>query len=220
MIIPSRTLRIPLIENLREKAKGDQTKLNIIDFKNATQDSRTVSDIARKSLSHRRFSAFLLLLCRHLGLEMVFETGTSLGLNAAYMAVDQSRSVVTLEGNMDVAAYAMETFKQASQTNVTVIEKDLREGFVQVLKTYDPELIFLDADHSSGAIDFCISAVAEHSRNARVIAIHDIYWSRDMTQAWLAAVANPEFPLTVDLFQAGLVFLNVDTPKQHFTVKF
>ena len=84
----------------------------------------------------------------------------------------------------------------------------------------NPELCFIDADHRSEAVSFCIETLVKHAPNLKCIIIHDIYWSPDMLNYWKTIVADHRFVLTVDLFQAGLIFLDIDTPKQHFSVRF
>jgi hypothetical protein len=46
----------------------------------------------------------------------------------------------------------------------------------------------------------------------------DIYWSKEMTEAWQEIKQHPKVNVTIDIFEMGLVFLRTEQPKQHFKI--
>ena len=55
--------------------------------------------------------------------------------------------------------------------------------------------------------------------NDSVIIFDDIYWSKDMTDAWWQIIANEKVTLSIDTFQWGMVFFRKEQPKQHFVIR-
>ncbi|MDQ4140835.1 MAG: SAM-dependent methyltransferase, partial [Bacteroidota bacterium] len=63
--------------------------------------------------------------------------------------------------------------------------------------------------------DWCREKATESS----IFVFDDIYWSKEMQQAWRQICAHPEVMISVDLFYLGLVFFRKNQPKQHFTIR-
>lgn len=149
------------------------------------------------------------------------ETGTSFGINALYMAGPSRVSkVVTVEASPIIASIAMKQFEKVFQDKIEIRQGTIQEVLESEVIKMKPELCFIDADHRSSAVGFCLETLMKHSPEIQCIIVHDIYWSADMLEAWNRIVQDPRFPLTVDLFQAGAIFPQLETPKQHFTIRF
>lgn len=220
VIKPARRYRMLSVEQRRIALKKDYTVLDLIDLKTQRSFRKSVSFIARTSLSKPRFSAFLRLLTEQLGAKRVLETGTSLGINALYMASATSvEKLITIESSPALAYYAQKSFSTLTNTTIQLVQGTIYDVFVSSIVQLQPELYFLDADHRSSAIAFYLDAIMTHTPSVKCIVIHDIYWSKDMASAWECIVKDPRFSLTVDLYQAGLIFPNQAMPKQHFTLR-
>ncbi len=209
----SRRFEIPEIEAHRARLRKNHSDINNL------QGPTTISKIARRSLSSSGFTAFLHLLVEWIDANSVLETGTSLGVSTAYLAYDQSVQVHSIEESTEIHDFASSSLKNLRLSNAKLINGTLQEVLIPTLKESNPDLIFLDADHRSKALDFCIHSIFEYC-DPSVIIIHDIYWSKDMNQYWKSLVNNQKYPLTVDLFQAGILFPKVEMEKQHFVLKF
>ena len=210
---------LPEVEQIRTKLQRDPQQIESTDFKTGNTNNTSIAGLSRSSLSTKKFSSFLSLLCNYLDVESAIETGTSLGINALYM----SRSVgqlTTIEGSATIAAIARKNFDSCSSKNIKLINGDLYRVLESEIVRNAPELYFLDADHRSSAIAFCIDLILKHTPNAKCIIIHDIYWSPDMMNMWNELKKDPRFTLSLDLFQAGILFPNLEMEKQHFTLRF
>lgn len=209
------------IELKRKKILSDSTPIVYQDLKNKKTISTTIAKAAKGSLSSSKFSTFLRLLIDYLGISTVLETGTSFGINTAYLAKSKANHIVTIEGNESISDVAQKTFKELYlDSKITQLTGNLYANFETAISRYQPELIFLDADHRKSSIDFSLDVIKKNFSKVKCIIIHDIYWSRDMNAGWKAIVRDPEFPLTVDIFQAGLIFTDLSIEKQHFLLKF
>lgn len=219
-ILPGRKKRLKKIEQLRSSLKSDKTVLSFNDLKNGTELQRSISYIAKTSSSSAKFSSFLLQLANQLNTRNILETGTSLGLNTLYLAQSKAKEIHTIEGNRAIAEIAKKNFADFSCEKIRLHQEVLEDAFEHLVKNYQPEMIFLDADHRSRIIRYCLEVVTPYLEKIKVIIIHDIYWSRDMSKGWSEIKKSEKFPLTIDLFEAGLIFPNFDGEKQHFILKF
>ena len=218
-IKPSRKTKIADIEELRKKLSEDHQLVEVVDFKRSRTDLRRISTITRTSLSTRKFSSMLLHLANYLQAESGLETGTSLGLNTLYLSHSHLKTITSIEGSKVIATMARKNIAPRSNT-VRVINEDLYKVLEEEIVRAHPDFYFLDADHRSTAVAFCVDLILKHTPDAKCIVIHDIYWSKDMKEMWLQLTQDPRFNLSIDLFEGGLLFPNVEMPKQHFTLRF
>lgn len=128
--------------------------------------------------------------------------------------------VSTIEASPIISSIAKEQFAKLLQHKIEITTGTIQDVFESVVVRDCPQLCFIDADHRSEAVRFCIDTLMTHVPEIKCIIVHDIYWSEDMLDSWQQMVSDDRFPLTVDLFQAGLIFPNLEMPKQHFTLRF
>ncbi|MFY0686117.1 MAG: class I SAM-dependent methyltransferase [Cyclobacteriaceae bacterium] len=214
-IVPGRRSLIPSIENNRNWLLQNSNEFISVDYKNETSKKRLVKQEANSSLSSPKFNAFLSLLTEYLSIQSALETGGSFGINAQYIAT-KADQVFSIERNASIAAIA----RSFETKNLKIYNGDIYDVFPKLIQQHGPELIFLDADHSQKAMRFYMEAIRPYLEKVKVIIIHDIYWSREMQSFWRQICENSSFTFTVDIFQAGLLFPNLEGKKQHFTLKF
>lgn len=210
----------PEIEELRAACKRSDLEIEVTDFKSGKKKQKKLGAEAKSSPSTAFFSAFLSQMLDYLKADCVLETGTSLGFNALYLAQSNVHQVWTLEGNTSIAKIAAAHFKQLNAKKIRLVPGNIHETFAASLEESRADVIFLDADHRSVAISKFLDMMEPYMSGIKCIIIHDIYWSEDMTSIWQQLITDPRFPMTMDLFQAGLLFPNQKLEKQHFVVKF
>lgn len=221
MIKPSSSFRLENVEKLRTELKADHQIIDLFDLKEKKSYRKPVSSIARSSLSQPKFSAFLHLLIKYLKVTSVLETGTSLGINSLYMAGPELvKKVSTIEASPIIASIAKKQFSKLLQHKIEIKAGTIQDEFEALVVKEQPEICFIDADHRSEAVKRCIDVLMNHCPQIKCIIIHDIFWSEDMHKGWKDLIGSEQFALTLDLFQAGLIFPNLDMPKQHFTLRF
>lgn len=207
------------LDRVRNELLANRQVIDIIDFKSGKTRRATVGDVAKSALSQAKFMHMLRLLSNYLQAEVVLETGSSLGLNARSLAGSETvRQVVSIEGSEIIHQLARKTCEGSPK--IELLSGNLYDLLEPTLVRYQPEVIFLDADHRSSAIQYCLDKIMTHCPQVRCVVIHDIYWSHDMAAGWHSVVANPAFTLTIDVFQAGLLFPRYPIQKQHFTLRF
>ncbi|WP_179213324.1 O-methyltransferase [Ekhidna lutea] len=218
---PARTFRLSTVEKLRKDLEANHEVIDLFDLKTKTSYRRTISSIAKTSLSKPKFSAFLYKLLELLEVEKVLETGTSLGINGLYMAgPERVKKVCTVEASPIIASIAQKQFAKLLQHKIEIKQGTIQDTIEPLLIREQPEFCFIDADHRSSAVLSCVDAIMKHTPKIKCIVVHDIYWSPDMSSVWDKITSDTRFALTIDIFQAGIIFPNMQMPKQHFTLRF
>ena len=192
----------------------------MIDFKTGKSMLKSVSSMAKRSASTPQFSSFLQLFINYLNASKILETGTSLGINTLYLASSNAENVITIEGSKIISLHAAKHFKKLKAEKIRLVNGTLQDVLEQEIVRYKPDFYFLDADHKSSSVAFCIDLILKHTPNTKCIVIHDIYWSKDMKELWADLVEDPRFVLSIDVFQAGILFPKLEMPKQHFVLRF
>lgn len=207
------------LKHIRKTIASAQDNISYRDPRSGINRTVPIHTLAKTAASRHDFSCLLIRLINHMGYQRVLETGTSLGINALYLSHSKAQQISTIEGSSPIAQLARTNFALHAPGQINLITGHVQEVFRQALQQTSPQLVFLDADHRSETIDFYLSEI-KRSKQVECIVIHDIYWSPDMKQAWANIIKNPEYNLTIDLFQAGIIFAGYPIEKQHFTLKF
>jgi len=221
VIKPAHRFRLENVEALRKSLKSNHEVIDLFDLKSQKNYRKTISSIAKTSLSEPTFSALLFKLIEWLGVKRIMETGTSLGVNALYMAGPETvQKLTTVEASPIIAQIAQRQFATLFQNKIEIRQGTIQNVFESTIIKEQPELCFIDADHRSEAVAMCLEQIIQHTPTIQCIIIHDIYWSPDMQLQWKKIITDRRFRLTIDLFQAGLIFPNQEMPKQHFVLRF
>ena len=219
-IKPASKFRIPKIESARKSFLKNHQLIDLINFKDGLSHRKTIRSIAKTSLSFSKFSAFLHLLTTYLDSKVILETGTSLGINSLYLAASPDKKVVTLEGSVILSQIAGRLFEEFQYNNISIETEDINKIFLSALIRHEPDFIFLDADHRGATVVKQVHQIMNGVKQPECIVIHDINWSADMNETWKKFILDDRFNLTIDLFQAGLIFPKKGIEKQHFTLNF
>ncbi len=213
------------IESLRKKAETNATKLQLEDYgagsRLAMPGSPTISQIAKRSASPIALSQLLQRIVDYYHYQNILEFGTNLGLTTAYLAAaDTQPKLISMEADHTLHSIAEEHLRTLG------LSADLRLGvfdhlFNPALEELTPlDMAYIDGNHQfEPTIKYtqaCLKSLQTHG----VIVVGDIHWSPQMEAAWQAIKTMPEVRTTIDIFHAGLIWINPDLTPEHFTIKF
>lgn len=214
------------IEVLRKQLRQDHTVLNLKELGAGSgvrnRSYRTVADIARHSLTTPRFSRLLFRLIRHLKALYVIELGTSIGLNSLYLSTAAvNGQLFTFEGCPQTAATASRIFKQWPLQNIHLKEGNIDETLPELLKNIPSvDAAYLDANHTYEATLRYFGLLLPCLHKNSVVIVDDIYWSAAMKKAWQEIRQHPQVSLSIDLYDAGLLFFRPGLQKAHYVLEF
>ena len=210
------------IELMRNSLKKDDRTISVTDFGMGKSGERKIKNIVKKSLKEPKYGQLLYRIVNFSNSKTILELGTSLGITTAYLASAKADArCVTTEGCPEIARIAQENFDSLQLKNIEIVVGNIDEKLPVVLENIDKiDILFLDANHCCEAVlnyfEQCIAKI----HNNTILIIDDIYWSKDMAQAWEMIKKHEKVSSTIDLFQLGIVFFYTDLPKKHYRMRF
>jgi predicted O-methyltransferase YrrM len=214
------------IEKLRRRLISDKRIINVIDFGAGAEKRRNnlkkVSDIARYSAVPEKYGKLLANMAAEFGSPLVIEFGTSLGISTLYMALSCGEtSLLSMEGCPETAEIANRNFKEAGLKNIRFkvgpFEDNIPEIISQGIK---PGLVFIDGNHRKKPLLDYFKKMADISDNNSVIIIDDIYYSREMEEAWNEIKQYGKVSLTIDIFRMGIVFFRAGIGRNDYIIRY
>jgi predicted O-methyltransferase YrrM len=214
------------IEALRAKMLLSNTKISVDDFgtgsSKGTKQPLSLSYITSHYVKPKKYGQLLFRLVNYFKPRTILEIGTSLGITTLYLAFPEKTSkVITLEGSMETAAVAEENFKGLGVANIEVIRGEFSKTLPSALnKSAIVDFVYFDGNHrKEPTLDYFHQCLQKHNKQS-VFIFDDIYWSREMAEAWHEIKKNESITLTIDLYSIGIVFFKKGIPKQHFKLRF
>lgn len=235
-------------ELYKRKLLQDHTLLEVQDFGAGSASGKTkqrkVSEIARTSSKHRRYSRLIYRIASYYGCHDILEMGTSLGVTSSYLAqVPGLEKLVTMEGADAIADIAERELgkygkvrvvrgefeggaggerREQGGTQQAVGSSSYRTNLdlaVELLPQVD--LAFIDGNHRLIPTIKYFETILPKTHENSIIVFDDIHWSAEMETAWEKIRKDERVTLSIDLFFIGLVFFrNEFREKQHFTIRF
>lgn len=224
-IIAQKPHEHPEIEKLRSSLYRDSTKIELTDFGAGSRltesNIRTVASVAKHSATPQKFSNTLKQLIAHFQFKNIVELGTSLGLNTLYMAQNQDTRITTFEGDSSLAKLAEKHFYSLSASNIEIIEGNIDATLPPFLESAAKiDLAYIDANHSYEPTLRYFELLLPKMSEKGIIIFDDIHWSKGMNDAWDVIKRDKRANLSIDLFEAGLLFIDPSLPKEDYILKY
>lgn len=211
------------LENLRTQLLKNNTILEIRDLgagsKHLASRFRKVAHIAKHGISSTKQSQLLFRLINYFDFKTIVEFGTSLGLNALYLAQARKQGeVYSLEGSESLYRFANELARNAGVTNIHFLQGNFDSLLPELLQNLNSvDLAYIDGNHSQEATLRYFEALLQKINPNSVLVFDDIYWSEGMHRAWEEIKKHPRVSLSIDTFYSGYVFFREEIKeKQHY----
>ncbi|MEO5967051.1 MAG: class I SAM-dependent methyltransferase [Ferruginibacter sp.] len=222
---PENNEAILKIEKLRNDLLSSNEIIVVEDFgagsRKIKDTKRLVKNIAKTSLKSKKYANLLFRISKYYKVDNIVELGTSLGITTAYLAASES-NVFTIEGSNEVAKVASSVFNNIDRKNINLFVGKFEDQLPLVLaKINNIGLGYVDGDHRKIPTLNYFNLLKSKSTENSIIIFDDIYWSKEMEEAWETIKADSDVTLTIDLFFIGIVFFIKDFKvKQDFTIRF
>jgi predicted O-methyltransferase YrrM len=214
------------IEALREDLLSNSRQIKITDLGAGStfnsSKTRSVSEITRTAVKRKKYGQLLFRLVDYFQPETILELGTSIGLSSSYLASARSKStVITIEGCPEIRKIALENFEDLELKNINSISGNFDDKLPEILKEIKSlDLVFFDGNHRKEATLNYFRLCMEKANDKSIFIFDDIYWSREMAEAWEIIKADPLVTVTLDIFQMGIVFFRKEQVKQDFVLSY
>ncbi len=147
------------------------------------------------------------------------ELGTSLGLATVALALGNTGGqVTTIEGCPNTAKKAKAQWEKFQLKNI-LLQQTTFEGFFEKDTSHKYDLIYVDGNHDKEKTLQYFQLLLKKVHNDSLIIFDDIYWSKEMTQAWQEIIKNDTVTVSIDTFYWGIVFFRREQRKQHFVLR-
>ena len=180
---------------------------------------RSIQNIAKTSGTTLKRAKLLFRLANYLKPVHILELGTSLGIATQAMALGNDEATVTsIEGCPTVSAIAYQQLDSFQITN-TILKTGAFDTHLPEIKQQHWDLIFFDGNHQKVPTLQYFEQLLPTANNNTVFIFDDIYWSKDMTEAWETIKLHPKVTITIDTFFWGMVFFRKEQTKENFKIR-
>jgi len=211
------------IEEIRKELLRNNNTIKINDLgagsKKHSSEKRKISDIAKYSLKSAKQASFLMRIANYINAENIIEIGTSLGITTMYLSLLKQAKITTIEGDENIFKIANSNFKKLKIENINNICANFDDILPEIInKTTTIDLAFIDGNHTKEATLKYFELLKQKVHKNSVLVFDDIYWSKDMGEAWEIIKKDSKVVVSIDLFHLGLVFFKQEMPKQDFYI--
>lgn len=210
------------IEDIRKAFKRNATSIPQIDLGAGSRKNKgkhiKISAIAHTALKPKRDARRLQKLISFLQPNCILELGTSLGISTLYMAKAAPHAQIhTIEGNPHIRKEAQKLFQDNNQIHSH--EGDFDQILQQILPGLQPDIWFIDGNHTREATIRYFEMAMQHAQKDICLIFDDIYWSKEMEEAWNYIINSNHSSLSLDLFHLGIVFKKEGLTKEHYYIR-
>ena len=207
----------------RKALRSDNSTFEMKDFGQGSRvfkgNARKVSAVLKNAGMRKKRQKLLFRLAKYFKSENILELGTSLGLGTVALSLsNEFAAIKTVEGCPNTLKKAQEYFEKFNLHKIEIHQK-LFSDLLSENTSQKYDLIFIDGDHNGERTLGYFNSFLKNIHNDSVIIFDDIYWSKDMTEAWQKIIANEKVTVSIDTFQWGMVFFRKEQPKQHFVIR-
>ena len=183
-------------------------------------NKRSISKIAKVAGITNKKASILIGLIDYFKPSTILELGTSLGLGTSALKIAHKKSkIITLEGCEETSKIAKQLFNHQTFDDIHIITGDFATTLPQVTENNLFDLIYFDGNHTKkdtlNYVDSCLKTI----KNETIWVFDDIYWSKEMKEAWSTIKKHPKVTVTVDIFHYGIVFFRREQSKEHFKIR-
>jgi len=208
------------IETLRSRLAKDNTILEIKDLgagsKTIQSNQRSVKQITSTAVSPAYQSQFLFKLAHYMGSIDIIELGTSMGITSLYLSgYTKKVNLISLEGSPQILQQAEKNFKAFGAENINTILGHFDYTLPKALSRCDKiDFVYIDGNHAKEPTLQYFECCLPRVHDKTVLVFDDIYWSKDMTEAWEIVKKHPSVRLSLDMYYFGIVFFNINIMKK------
>lgn len=211
------------LQNYRKTLKNSKVELDITDLgegsKTLDNNTRKVNQMVSTSSSSKKEVKLLFRVAKYFKLESVLELGTSLGMGTyAFTLANSNSKITTIEGCKNTSNFTKSQFQNLDVHNVNFNIGAFASEIESIDETHF-DCIYFDGHHNKEATIKYFEALLSKAHNDSIFIFDDIYWSKDMTEAWDYIKAHNTVTVTVDCFHLGFVFFRKEQAKEHFKIR-
>ncbi len=210
------------IEKRRLELKNSSNTVFVEDFGTGKSSEKKISTIAHNSLKDKKYAQLLFRMVNHFKPNTIIELGTCLGITTSYLAAANTKAAVfTLEGSKQLADIAQNHFNKMNLNNIQSIIGNIDNTLNTTINNiHTLDFVYFDANHKKTPTLNYFNECLSKTNNNTIFIFDDIYWSKEMKEAWNEIYRNKKVTISIDLFSIGIVFFNQELKKEHYRIQY
>lgn len=209
------------IEKYRNQLLQNKNTIEVHDLGPGSRKTKTnmrqVNEIAKTSGTNLKRSKLLFRIAKYFKPDKTLELGTSLGIATQALSLGNPKArITTIEGCPEIVSFSKKQLND--YRNIEFKIGDFKK-VIPKLTSEHYDLIFFDGNHQKKATLQYFETLLPTINNNTMFIFDDIYWSKDMTEAWKVIKQHPKVTVTIDTFFWGFVFFREEQAKEHFTIR-
>jgi predicted O-methyltransferase YrrM len=217
------TTEYKAVKNYKKALLNDYKTIKVTDFGAGSKvfktNIRPINKIAKNAGISDKKIKLLLKIGTYFKPKNILEIGTSLGIGTYTLATSSSNAkITTLEGCPETLKTAKIYLSKYTKTPITFIEGDFDKTLKKTLnQTYD--LVYFDGNHTKKATISYFKDCLNVAHNDTIFIFDDIYWNKEMTEAWKLIKKHPKVTVAIDFFHFGIVSFRKEQTKENFKIR-
>jgi predicted O-methyltransferase YrrM len=135
------------------------------------------------------------------------------------MAIASNNSIIkTVEVNKNISDIAKKVFKSYQLKNINIDTSSFKDFFKKT-NNENLDLVYIDGTYDKKSTIENFNSLLKYAHNESVFIFNNIYWSKEMTEAWNIIKKQKEITVSIDTYYLGFLFFRKEQPKQHFTIR-
>ncbi|MCP4121673.1 MAG: class I SAM-dependent methyltransferase [Bacteroidetes bacterium] len=203
-----------VIDIRRKVLLKEQRKITLHDFgagsKTTDKNERSIASITKNSSVSPKYGRLLFRMIEHYKPKHILEMGSCVGIGTLYLSTPQMHlKLISLEGDPVLASIARNGIEQYPLTEMRaeVIEGEFSKTLPIALDTLERiDLAYIDGNHRKEPTLQYFEQILVRCHKDSILIFDDIYWSKEMSEAWETIKKHKKVKVTIDLFRMGLVF--------------
>lgn len=211
------------INLLRTKLRNDTREIEVEDFGTTKSARRKIAELEKKVAVKEKYGLLLFRLVKYFQPLNILELGTNIGISSSYMALaSPSAKIISLEGSKHLIEEAKKNHTFLNISNAEFVEGNFDETLSTSLQKFSSvDLILFDGNHSKEATLKYFELSLLYANENSAFIFDDIYYNREMTEAWETIKQHPQITLTLDLYQLGIcLFRKEKLAKENFVLRY
>ncbi|QOD61078.1 class I SAM-dependent methyltransferase [Polaribacter haliotis] len=208
---------------IKQHLLDNKQSIKVTDFGSGSRvfktNERKISKIAKVAGISNKKAKLLIRITSYFKPENCLEIGTSLGLATSAIKIgNENAKITTLEGCPETSKIANDLLTNNFK-NINIITGNFEETLPEIVKNKKYDFIYFDGNHTKQSTLNYFRTCLDTTHNNSVWIFDDIYWSKEMQEAWMEIKNHPSVTVTVDVFHWGIVLFRKEQEKEHFKIR-
>ncbi|WP_431135790.1 O-methyltransferase [Psychroserpens mesophilus] len=211
------------LSEYRKSLLNTKKQIEISDFGAGSRvfnsNLRAINVMAKNSGSTLKRTKLLFRIVQYFKPQHTLELGTSLGIATQALALGYSENhVTTIEGCKNISDFTTQQFNRFNINNIHLINKKFDKALSE-LQNNNYDLVFFDGNHNREATLEYFNMLIDKAHNDSIFIFDDIYWSKEMAEAWQIIKTHSKVTVSIDTFFWGMIFFRKEQAKENFTIR-